>query len=177
MSLKLILGDIQRALTAGAPYAALAATVTLPEICGRCELDDPFSTKGPNRSEALFSRFVTTYLPNWPFDISGEDLFHLRNAISHKGGTTQRNNPLRYVFHPPSGQFQMSNNKFIQKGQLRYLDIDLQEFCTEISNAVLRWEEANRGNEQVQRNLDKVLQVREGSFGLPYEVEGLVHIA
>lgn len=178
MTLEPILRDIQRALESGAPYSALASAVTLPEICMRCEQRDIFSTKGENRSATVYTRFVETYLPNWTLGLTGNDLFILRCGLSHRGQTTQRESPLRYIFHPPdpSGNISHGNRSYCG-GELHRLDIDLQTFCNDIADAVRRWFDANKDNEIVQRNLGDVLQVREDDFGLGVFVEGMTYLA
>ena len=178
MPLNAILDDIQRALDNGAPYAALATVVTLPEICGRCELLDPLSTKGKNRSEMIYKRFTEQYLSSWSLNLAGEDLYNLRCGLSHRGRTTQRNNPIRYVFHPPNEQNNRSHgNRVIQGGETTFLDIDLQQFVDDISAAVRSWSKENENNETVQKNLNDVIQVRQGPFGIPVDMPELVHIA
>lgn len=178
MSLELILDDIQRAIESGAPYAALSAAVTLPEVCGRCEQADVFSTKGPNSSDRIYTRFVETYLPNWSLRLTGADLFNFRCGLSHRGQTTQRNSSLRYVFHPPNPQGNTAHaNRVIKDGELYRLDIDLQTFCNDIADAVRRWVEATKDNQAVQRNLLNVLQVREGDFGTGIYVAGMTYLA
>jgi len=176
--MELILEDIQRALDAGASFAALASAVTLPEICGRCEQEDMFSTKGPNRGEAIFDRFVEAYLKDWDIGLTGADLANIRNGLSHRGQLTQRNTPLRYVFYPPQFGGRVHNNRVENaNGDLLVLNIDLRKFCTDISNAVRGWLVANAENATVQRNLGNVLQTREGDFGTGIYIEGVHWVA
>ncbi|WP_155992493.1 hypothetical protein [Fodinicurvata fenggangensis] len=175
--MEMILQDIQRALDAGASYAALAATVTLPEVCGRCEQSDLFSTKGENRGERVFQRFVETYLPDWDIGLDGTDLYYMRNGLSHRGQTTQRNKPLRYVFSPPNTDNFVHNNKGFVDEEMQTLQIDLRKFCNDISDAVRRWEQSNADNPIVQENLEDVLKTREGSFGTGIYIEGAHWVA
>jgi hypothetical protein len=171
--MQLILEDMERALNAGASYAALATAVTLPEICGRCELQDMYSRKGINRGEMVFKRFVETYLPNWDLGLTGQDLYNLRNGLSHRGQINRKEQPaFRYIFTPPlpSG-LKCHNNrvyKINDKGEsiLVRLNIDLRQFCNDIADAVRRWIIFHANNEIVQRNLNDVLQSRETEPGV-----------
>jgi hypothetical protein len=179
MALEPILKDIQRALDSGAPFAALMTSVTLPEICGRCEQNDIFPRKGKDSGDKIYKRFVETYLPNWSIGLTWKDLYILRCGLSHRGKTTRRASSLRYVFHPPNplGIIAHGNRAYDEGGALHRLDIDLQIFCNDISGAVRRWSEANKQNKTVQKNLTDVLQVREGDFETGVYVQGMTCLA
>lgn len=172
MSMNLILEDMQRALDAGASFAALATAVTLPEICGRCEVPDPFAFSGRARTLDIIKGFKDRYLSDWGLALTGDDLYQLRNGISHRGGTAERNPPIRYVFYPPHKWKVQNNARYDNDGQRERLDIDLQTFCSKIADAVRRWEMEHADNATVQKNLENVLQVREGSFGTPVSFPG-----
>ena len=174
MSIELILEDIKKALDGEAYYAALSAAITLPEVCGRCELDDPFSTKGPNRSEMIYDRFVSTNLPDWQIGLDGSDLFKLRCGLSHRGKTDRRSDNVRFVFHPPD-----QNQNSVYANELRdrstgavFKDIDLHRFCSDISDAVRRWYDLNKGSPTVIRNLERIIQKRPAGFGTDISIEG-----
>ena len=173
----LILEDIQRALRAGASYAALAAAVTLPEICGRCEQQDMYSRKGKNSGDKVFNRFVDKYLHNWDIGLTGADLYSLRNGLSHRGQLTERRNTHRYVFFPPNTGSVVHNNLSFQGGELVRVQIDLQKFCDDISEAVKKWQVDQAENELVQKNLEDVLQAREGDFGTGIFIQGVHYLA
>jgi hypothetical protein len=179
VSLNLILDDIQRAIDGGAPYAALCTSLTLPEICGRCEQQDIYSCQGPNRQLETYERFVKKYLADWPLGLTGRDLTNLRCGISHRGQTVSRASQLRYVFHPPVPNRIVVHNcrTYTEDGEVYRISIDLQTFCNEIATAVRRWEHDNRNSETVQRNLADVLQVRNDTFGaFPVKADGLFYI-
>ncbi len=178
MSLRLIIDDVQRAIEGGAPYAALCASVTLPELCGRCEQKDVYATKGTNSEKAIFNRFVNKYLADWPLGLTGDDLHNLRCGISHRGQTANRGGGLQYVFHPPHPNGHVVHNvrTYAEDGTVHRINVDLQTFCDDIAAAVCRWEKDNVGNEVVHRNLMDVLQVRDGTFGTAVKVAGLVYI-
>jgi hypothetical protein len=178
-----ILADMDRALDAGASYAALATAVTLPEICGRCELRDMRPRKGQNRGDAVFNRFVNDYLSGWSIGLNGEDLYNLRNGLSHRGQRDSGDSNVRYVFTPPlpTGS-QIHNNRAYRTNangnlELVRLNIDLRRFCADIAGAVRRWMVANAENPIVQHNLENVLQPREGDFGTGIVIGGLHWIA
>ncbi len=175
--MELILQDIQRALDAGASYAALAAAVTLPEMCGRCEQQDIYSTSGRNNAKHVFERFVSAYLANWEIGLTGADLYNLRNGLSHRGQATQRNKTLRYVFFPPVAGATVNNNRRTVNGEIVRLNIDLRKFCHDISNAVRQWMANNAGNTVVQKNLENILQSREGDFGTGVLIRGVHYLA
>jgi|HubBroStandDraft_6_1064221.scaffolds.fasta_scaffold652873_2 hypothetical protein len=165
MSLEPILSDIQRAIDAGAYYAALSTIVTLPELCGRCEQIDIFSVQGTNRTSAVYERFADTYLSGWSLGLTGLDLFSLRCGLSHRGQTAQKNSDLKYIFHPPVYR---GPNRHGARGfstGVQHVIINLQIFCSEIADAVRKWEVANINNDVAQRNLKNILQVRELSPG------------
>jgi hypothetical protein len=176
MSLKLIVDDIQRAIEGGAPYAALCACLTLPEICGRCEQADIYSNKGSNRQKEIYNRFVSKYLANWSLGLTGDDLANLRCGISHRGQTAARNSQIRYIFHPPHPNGNVVHGFMSHNNGRTTLDVDLQIFCNDITSAVLKWECDNRRNEIVQRNLKDVLQVRETTFGSAVRVHGMIYL-
>ena len=178
MSMESIIEDMYIALDAGAHYAALCVAVTLPEICGRCELEDGFSMKGANRSQEIFQRFVDSYLPDWDIGLTGADLFYLRNGLSHRGQTNKRNTPFRYVFAPPRGDNSvLHNNRSHRAGKPYRLMIDLAVFCNDIATAVRQWECDNSENELVLSNLESVLQKREGDVGTGIHIDGYQYLA
>ena len=173
-----ILEDIQKAITAGAAYSALAALVTLPEICGRCEQIDVFSSSGQFTGANIYVRFIGKYLKGWSLGLTGEDLFNLRNGLSHRGRTDTKVSPLRYVFHPTNPRGCVSHgNRTYRDDELSRLDIDLQIFYNAIAKAVRLWAIDNKDNQTVQKNLNDILQVREGDFGTGIHIEGMIYLA
>jgi hypothetical protein len=177
--MELILQDIKRALDAGASYAALASTVTLPEVCSRCELLDMTSTKGLARGEALIARFAETYLRDWKIGLNGADLANLRNGLSHRAQTIQANQRKaspRYIFHTPTPGVMLSQISSKQGGVTTHIVINLNEFCDDIAGAVRRWLADHANNPTVQKNLSNVIQRREGLHIPGMYIQGAHHL-
>lgn len=170
-----ILNDMNRALNARASYAALATAVTLPEICGRCELVDMLSTKGAGRAQFIFQKFVDKYLKSWSIGLTGDDLYYLRNGVSHRGQVVGSRMPVRYVFTPPNDAGHIIHNN--RNRSTNTLNIDLRVFCGDIERAVMAWMMDNKANPVAQKNMENVLQPRQGDFGTGIYVEGMEWLA
>jgi hypothetical protein len=180
LPLEAILDDIQRAFNAGAYYAALSAAVTLPEICGRCEQQDPFATKGAGHNQRnVIKLFHERYLKDWPFLLNGDDLCNIRCGLSHRGQTMRHGSDFRVVFRLPDRRHGVAtNNRRIgDDGQIQRIDVDLTLFIKAITDAVRAWDAANLGNEIVKRNLQYVIQPRPGDFGTGVFIDGQMVLA
>jgi hypothetical protein len=177
--MEMILQDINRALNAGASYAALAASVTLPEVCGRCELQDMLARSKSARGEVLIKRFAETYLHNWDIGLTGADLVNLRNGLSHRAQTTPghplKNQP-RYIFHTPTPGNVLNQISSRQGGVTTHIVVNLSEFCGDIATAVRRWLSDYANNSTVQKNLSNVIQRREGLHIPGIYIQGAHHL-
>lgn len=160
-------------------YAALFMALTLPDICGR--LENP-----KNGSEARYVAWWKKYLekkytnpPNRfrqvaQVNLSGGDVYALRCALLHEGQDDILNQRARVAlskFHfitPPANGVIHGNytNNAMQ------LQVDI--FCNDICEGVLRWLEDTKGNETVKAGLDAIITIHDSDKGFDI---GIVKIA
>lgn len=131
-------------------FAALFVSLALPDICG--SLDDP-TTKVGERYVNWFKRYLA---PRYGKMFSAEDCYYFRCACLHQGLETHeksRNDGIRFIPPPPRGNIVHLNllNNVLQ------MQIDM--FCLDMSDAVEKWAVDVAGNDEIQGPIGQLIQV------------------
>ena len=120
--------EIERALSAGLYYLALISTLSLPDICAALE-----SSNGET-SGAKYQAWYATWLTTYP-EITGNDLYSLRCGVVHQGRLGHpKSQYSRILFTLPSTRAYLHQNIINDA-----LNLDLETFCRDMIEAVLRW--------------------------------------
>jgi len=157
------LGQIQAANDAGLYYLALAASLTLPDICGAMEAEDGRATAG--RYQAWFDEWPGRHF----FGVfSGDDCWRFRCDFLHQGLTgSERGRYARIVFVEPGATTNVFHCNVIHDA----LNIDVTIFCREMVRSTIEWLRAVDDSDLVQANLGRF--VRRYPEGLPPYFRGV----
>ncbi|WON73879.1 hypothetical protein [Nitrosospira sp. Is2] len=151
------------AVAQGNWYAALAIALTMPDICGRIESP----SKNPRErfvdwyDRFLLKRYQANIGANRTLHtfLSGLDCYALRCAFLHQGEfgiDDQRAQQALESFHftiPSQGSF-FHVNQFDNVLQLR-----VDQFCLEVSEAVEQWLVIVAGDKDIQARLAKLASI------------------
>lgn len=160
-----LLNAIEKALEADNHYAALAMSLSLPDICGW--MQDPSSTSKA-RYVAWFEKYLQqTYTlpasadrPEHIF-LNGSDCYALRCAYLHEGRdniTDQRAQQVLEAFQfvvPPKGWTVHCN----QANQSLQLQVDI--FCREIVGSVKQFLSDISDNHEAMQRLGQMIKIRD----------------
>ena len=153
-------------------YVALATALTLPDVCGR--LINPTQGSGA-RYSAWFDAWVAPgYTANLPHIgthcfLTGSDCYALRCSYLHEGVadiTQQRTRRALDDFHfiiPPRDGWSIHRNQINNTLQLQ-----VDQFCLDIADAVDRWSESVRDDEEVQGRMGSLLMIHNHVPGILY---------
>ena len=160
------LQQIEKAIQAELYYVAIVMALTLPDICAALETENAYSGRDEYKKwyrENLAGKFPA---------MSDADCYSLRCGVVHKGNLGLKGSEFsRVVFSlPNSRRITMHNN--IMNDSLQF---DAVQFCHEIIASVRAWYNTHAGNENVQRNLPNIIQLR--PEGLAPYIVGLPIIA
>ena len=150
----------RQALSTDNWYAALSLALTIPDICG--SLEDP----GPNKSGPRYDRWCTKWLVSRytmfassdapQVLLSGKDHFALRCSLIHSGSTEieprRGVDVTRVLFADRTIQ-----SDVVRDGTVLFLRVDA--FCENVFDAAERWDDAMKGDENVQREKAKLLSL------------------
>ncbi|MSP50118.1 MAG: hypothetical protein EXQ95_12430 [Alphaproteobacteria bacterium] len=171
--MEMILKDIERALDAGFHYLAVAAVLTLPDICAALA-----SPKG-NTTGREYAKWFDTNLGGQYPGITGTDCYRLRCGVLHQGKFGHPKAPYdRVLFMIPNPGRNivhkvMMNNMGAKKISALVLDANI--FCRDVVQAVRQWFAVAQHDPNVQENLSGLVQHR--PQGLAPFVVGLPLIA
>lgn len=147
-----IFDDIERALEAGIFYAAIAIALSLPDICS-CLQHPVGHVKGSNK--AGYVKWFQSNLADAYPELTGADLYSLRSGVVHTGrfGAGQF---ARVLFTVPNPQ----QNVFHRNRISDTLNLDSSTFCRDMIKAARDWLAKNAKDQNVQRNLERVVRFR-----------------
>lgn len=153
-----LLNEINKAAESGMPFIAVAMAVALPDICSA--LASPDGRTGPRQ----YKQWCKDNLGDEFSYVSPDDLYSMRCGILHQGRFGDLQHQVgRVIFALPGGAT-FTNCLFNDA----YF-YSVTDFCGNFTNAVYRWYEANKNDEQIQKNLPSLMQYREHGFP-PYVV-------
>lgn len=162
-----LLNEINKAAANGMPFLAVAMTTALPDICVSLVSED-------GRSDGIrYKRWCADNLGEEFSYITPEDLWSMRCGVLHNGRFGDlKHNVARVIFAIPE---LMGGNVFANGRLGDAYFYSVPQFCTNFTNAVFRWFEANRENETLISNLPRMMQYRTGGF--PPYVDGATVLA
>ena len=164
--------SLRSAVANGDWYVALSAALTMPDVCGR--LVDPTVPSG-KRYPAWFKIWMEPdYTRNMPhiglhIFLTGEDCYALRCSYLHEGGadiTQQRARKALDDFHfifPPGNGNSIHRNKINNTLQLQ-----VDEFCIEIADAVDKWADSVSTDQAIQGRMSSLLKIHGHVPGISY---------
>lgn len=169
--MRLLLSQIQAALSFNLYYVSLYAALAVPDICGAIDADDGLATRASY--SAWFDRFVAPkYVILGRPSLTGQDCYYFRCSLLHQGSAQNPKSRFsRIIFVEPTvGNVVMHNNIMDDA-----LNIDVRLFCCDIVDGALLWLDKVEGTEKFERNSAKYM--RRHPDGLPPYVVGLPVIA
>jgi hypothetical protein len=158
LSLYSLLDEINRAVSGGFPFLAVAMTVALPDICVSL-------ISGDGRTNGdLYKKWCDQNLPKSEFSyVTSDDLWSMRCGVLHNGRFGDlKHNVARIIFALPSKTFVPTN--MILNDAYFY---SVVEFCKNFTDAVRDWYDKNKDDINIQANLPRLMQYRSGGL-LPY---------
>jgi hypothetical protein len=168
MSMQPFTDAVQKALADRNYYAALAVSLTLPDVCGKIE-------RPAERTGARYMAWVTKYLlPNYPpigadfgprpqVKITAEDFYALRCAYLHEGSDDLSNQRIRQALAafrftaPRPGSTSLVHKNYL----FGALQIQVDTFCNEVCGGVAAWSRDIAGNQEAQARFATLLQIWE----------------
>ncbi|MFL0475595.1 hypothetical protein ACH0CI_26805 [Priestia sp. 179-F W1.4 NHS] len=154
---------IKKALQSENWHAALAVSLTLPDICGKLQDENLKSTKRYVKWYNQYLKDQYTMLigadkKEHQF-LTGEDMYALRCSFLHAGEVNIENQWVRkvlkdYKFVAPIPNRTLHMN---QSGDTLQLQVDL--FCLDICTAVENWIEDFKGNEKIQQRAEMMIDI------------------
>ncbi|MXP13316.1 hypothetical protein GRI44_00895 [Altererythrobacter confluentis] len=162
--LDIILNDIERALDTRLWYAALAVTLSLPDICSLLELPPEEGWSKGWKYAGWFDRNLAQYHP----EFTGGDCYKLRGGLLHNGRV--RRDEARWdhiAFTTPDSPGRLHRCVFSNNGGIdeTALMLDVEFFCRDVMEATRIWFSANLTNTIVQANLPNLLALRRDDIG------------
>jgi hypothetical protein len=166
----MIFSEIEKALDAGLPYLAIVATLSIPDICARLELDPDRNIEGKKKHyvawcQANFLQGGSDYM-----FFTGDDLYRIRCGVLHQAKPTghreTRYKHILFIVRQPGGKLYHLN---LQQAKLDLrpgwpenlaVDLDTATFCHDMISAARRWYEAKRNDPNVRANLPNVVRFR-----------------
>lgn len=169
--LEVIFRDIERALNYHVFYAAIAVTLSIPDICA-CLSDPPGSVWATSKKYIAWCDENLAGL----FQMNGDDFHRMRGGVLHQGSAFgHRDSRFKAVaFTLPSVDGGMHNNVGNMNGVV-VLNLDAVTFCKDVIEAARRWRERNATNPNVLKNEKHIMRYRANGLD-PYFV-GLPVIA
>ncbi|MFB6419508.1 glutamine--tRNA ligase/YqeY domain fusion protein [Bradyrhizobium tunisiense] len=149
-----VLSDVQRAISVGLYYPALLAALTLPEICVGLTLDAKDFVK-----KSHYVDFVNRYTTPSSLGTDGENCYHLRGGLVHRGNLA--GHPYvgctHVIFVSPQARATMHALSLVV-GEKQAAMFDLVLFCNEMITAVQRWYEKHHADAKVEANMKNLIR-------------------
>ena len=154
-----VLLEIERAMAAGLWYAAVALSLTLPDICASLE------ARPEARPDGQKARYKSWFNKNLAgkIGLSADECWALRSGVVHQGRYS--NKSLR-SYHRVAFTFENYGVHCItvETNNERILSLHAPIFCADIISSVRAWCVLNSANQTIQRNLAHVVQIRPNGF-------------
>jgi hypothetical protein len=152
-----LLNEINAAAANGLPFLAVAMAVALPDICAS------LASANGRTDGKQYRQWCKENLSGGGFTfVTPDDLWSMRCGVLHNGRFGDlKHNVARVIFAlPGSGTFVdcQFNDAYVYS---------VVSFCQNITQAVYLWFEANRADANIQANLPRLMQYREGGLA-PY---------
>ena len=162
---------VEQAVAAKNYYAALAISLTLPDVCANLETP---GAKTRDRYIAWVTKYLMSRYPKLGStlgpqrSITPEDFYALRCSYLHEGTddlTTQRIQTTLKAFRfvEPGGNSTVHSNYMFGA-----LQIQVDIFCRDICDGVREWGAAKAQNQEVQKRFAALLEIMPSPFRSPY---------
>jgi hypothetical protein len=152
-----VLTDIEKCLAAGLWHAALALTLSLPDICSVLEMPPDKKRAGKDRYAAWFDKNMSRYSTS----LTGMDCYRIRCGVLHRGEFGHPQSRFdRVIFTLPANVRMERSTIHYTGGVLNALQLDLVWFCQAMTKAVRAWVERERDNPNVVANMESVIRFR-----------------
>ena len=153
-------------------YAALVVALTLPDICGY--LDDP-----DQKSSKRYVKWFNTYMtPKYTTEVgakmekhtflNGNDAYALRCAYLHSGTFHTDDQWIKDALRKFRFVTTQKNNKVHKNQNGQSLQLQVDEFCWDIRDAVNQWIKDSEENQNITSLIDNMIEIEklENSFTL-----------
>lgn len=150
-ALDMIVSDIRKALNCGASYAALATTLTIPDVCAALE-----ATNGQSTGK-LYQRWYDQYIgPRYNGMLSAKACYSLRCGVVHQGQVSVAGVPkiAKAIFRLP----QQTTSSIHANTVNDMVQFDLRTFCEDFINAIDQWWKAKGSDPTVKANVANLLR-------------------
>lgn len=150
-------------------FIALFPTLTLPDICGAIDAVDGRATGA--RYMAWFDKYVGHKYRDADGEptLTGEVCYYYRCSLLHQGRSAHPKSKFTRVIFVPSKTvtgWSVHNNVLVG-----VLQIDIEQFCLDVSDGVKQWLRDVRGTDLFKRNYEEFIRYRPN--GLPGHLEGV----
>lgn len=169
--LEQIFAEIEAALRAGLYHAALAVTLTLPDVCAALIHPKGVSPRGG------YATWFDENLPEYAEALPGEEAYKMRCGFLHQARPTRSDmtwNRVAFGIGGPA-QAMMKGNSWDGVPMPDTYILDIFAFCRAVVISARAWLSANNDNVNVRANLPHV--VRRRPEGLPPLMADLTVIA
>ncbi len=171
-----IFDEIQGALDAGFPYAAIMLALALPDVCASLALPSEAKEKS-----GVTSRYIKWYNDNVADHLqflTAEDCFSLRCGVVHSGVMGNKDRKFERAFfmvNSPVKNIEMTDNSINGVTYGRTVGLDTSFFIATMIEAARKWYETAKDTPNVQKNSSRL--VRRHPDGLPPLMGGVQCIA
>lgn len=147
--LEYLLNEIEIALLNEMCFISLQSALTIPDICSALASEDG-KTNG-----LLYARWYDDYVKEDNDHLTGDDCYYYRCSCLHEGKSSHHKMAYsKVVFVYPNPMLHAHNNVLGDA-----LNIDLVQFCQQMTSAARKWLEANNDNPTVLQNYEKLMKV------------------
>jgi len=150
-------------------YSALFIALSLPDICGG--LENP--TLGSEKRYVLwFNKYLNSYYtrgigPHGQHVVtflSGEDCYALRCSFLHEGRDEITDQRCQKVLNNFRFTTDLSHMNYIDNGTNKTLQLQVKQFCEEISTGTEEWLKDVKSNQDIQKEITKMLKIHDSIF-------------
>jgi uncharacterized protein YfbU (UPF0304 family) len=167
--MKELINAVQISLQTKNWHAALFVALALPDICSKLEC--PNSKKSQGRYITWFNRYLSDkYIHEVGADhqrhvfLTGEDCYALRCAYLHEGSDEITEQTCQQVLNNFKFTTDLSHLNYINNGDNKTLQLQVETFCKEICTAVGQWLRDVSTNNEVQNRISKMLKIHDSIF-------------
>lgn len=153
-----ILAEIDECMAGGRWYAAIALSLTLPDICATLAAPDDARRDGV---KARYKAWCRKHLADEIVGLDPDICWELRSGIIHTGAFKHQDFE-RVAISLPEGA-SVHNLQVVIDGT-RILCLNAETLCRTIHEAARQWFDENKDKPLVQANLPKLVRRQEGAL-------------
>ncbi|PGU29604.1 hypothetical protein COD66_23150 [Bacillus cereus] len=138
-----LFNEIERGLDAGVYHLSLGMALCIPDICAALQSDD--GKASGRKYKEWYNKYVGDKLR-----MSADDCYYFRCSFLHQGSTQhEKSKYKRIIFVEPNSNFFFHNNILNDA-----LNIDVAQFCRDLTESARKWLEDVKADENFIRNYD-----------------------